>query len=264
MKPSTPPKPLPLAAVLAVCIAGAPAQAGNGKKSDVVPDPDWKSAPSARYAALEPAGCHAALRKRKIEFEVVPQAPGVLAPVRIPKGVGGVVFRTMLPRDQGKTSPWEVFDCRLVLALDDFAAILVRHDIGEALIFSAWRPPPKSWPEGEIARRHPGGLAVDVLALVRKKPESDDGGEKAKSETERAPRLDVEKHFGGKIGSESCGPKARAPHPKTAEALELRAIYCDAAAGRMFTSMLSPNYDRAHHNHFHLEITPDVSWRMVR
>jgi hypothetical protein len=250
--------------VAAAGLAGAPAHAGKGKKSEVEHDPDWKSAPAAQYAALDTAGCHAALRKRKIEFEVVARAPGVMAPVRIPKGVGGIVFRTMLPRDQGKNSPWEIFDCRLVLALDDFAAILARHDVAEALIFSAWRPPPKSWPEAEIARRHPGGLAVDVLAFLRKKKRDDAGEQTEREPIARAPRLDVEKHFGGKIGSESCGPKARPPNPKTDEASELREIYCDAAAQRIFTSMLSPNYDRAHHNHFHLEITPDVRWRMVR
>lgn len=253
---------------LAAALVAAPVHAGPKKKrSDAAPDPDWKNAPSARYAALDTAACHAALRKRKVTFEVVAEAPGVRSPVRIPKGVGGVAFRTLLPRDQAKKSPWEVFDCRLVLALDDFAAILARHDIAEALIFSAWRPPPKSWPEGAIAKRHPGGLAVDVMALVRK-PEGEGEGEPDDDASEpaepRPPRLDVKKHFGGKIGSESCGSKARAPHPATPEALELRAIYCEAAAARLFTSMLSPSYDRAHHDHLHLEVTPDVRWRMVR
>ncbi len=73
--------------------------------------------------------------------------------------------------------------------------------------------------------------------------------------------------YHGQIGAESCGAKAQKPAAQgdaLGKALELRAIYCEAADKRMFTSMLSPNYDRAHFNHFHLEVTTEVKWRLVR
>jgi hypothetical protein len=76
--------------------------------------------------------------------------------------------------------------------------------------------------------------------------------------------LDVKKQFGGRIGSVTCGPKARPPSPATDDAKELRAIVCEIAAARIFTSILTPNYDRPHFNHIHLDLTPRVKWRIVR
>jgi hypothetical protein len=243
--------PLVVAALIALAsAAGAAAKAK--KKGQAVHDPDWAKAPSAIYGRMTAAECHAELGARAISFETVTEAPGVLAPVRIPNGVAGVLYRTELPRDKGRTSPWEVFDCRLVLALHDFGAILGQHGIDEVVIFSAWRPPKKGWPEGKLAQRHPGALAVDVFRLGKRPA------------TEGAPRtwLEVEKHYDGTIGAPSCG--ADATVPTTAEGKELRAIFCEAAAARLFTSMLTPSYDAAHFNHLHLEVTPDVKWRLVR
>jgi hypothetical protein len=143
-----------------------------------------------------------------------------------------------------------VFDCRLVLALADFSTILARHDIDEVRIFSSWRPPGKRWPKDKLAKRHPGGLAVDVQSF------------RIKGETPRW--LVVEGAFGGKIGHATCGPDAPAPSPAGNDAKLLRAIVCQAADDRIFTSILTPNHDRAHHNHFHFDLTAGVKWRIVR
>jgi hypothetical protein len=237
-----------LAALLA--LAGAAGAGGKAKKkSQAVPDPAWATAPSAVYGKMTATECRAELDRRAVAYETVPEAPGVLAPVRIPDGVGGVLYRTELSRARARISPWEVFDCRLVLALHDFGAILTKHGIDEAIIFSAWRPPPKSWPEGKLAQRHPGALAVDVFRLGKR------------DDPKRAP-LEVEKQYEGKVGTSSCG--ADATVPASVEGKELRAIVCEAAAARIFTSMLTPNYDERHFNHLHLEVTPDVKWRLIR
>ena len=42
-----------------------------------------------------------------------------------------------------------------------------------------------------------------------------------------------------------------------------RASVCDAAAAHLFNVELTPNYNWAHRNHFHLEVTPSVTWFMV-
>jgi hypothetical protein len=222
------------------------------KKSRAVFDPDWSHAPSAKYANLTADACRSELAKRKIAFVPVAEARGVLAPVRISDGIDGVIYRTALPRKKGIDSPWEVFDCRLVLALADFTKILKQHHIDEVRIFSSWRPPRKSWPKGKLAKRHPGAMAVDVrrMRVVNKDAPST--------------WLNVKKHFGGAIGSRTCGPQAARPSPLTDEAKLLRSIVCEAAKQRIFTSILTPNHDRAHHNHFHFDLAPKVKWRIVR
>ena len=215
-------------------------------------DAEHASAPSYRYANREKGAGFAELDARHVEYVKLDEAPGVLAPVRIPNGVGGVRYHTGIPAAERATSPWEVFDCRLVLALDDFSKILTAHGYVEAITFSGWRPPGKHWPKDRLATRHPGGLAVDIKAL--RKPDA----------TDETATLDVTADYHGEIGKPSCGPNAQEPTPPSARATELRAIYCEAVAARLFTSMLSPNHDRPHHNHFHLEVTPSVTWRLIR
>jgi len=141
-------------------------------------------------------------------------------------------------------------DCRLALALEDFSAILAKHDIEEAHIFSAWRPPPKSWPDDKPAVRHPGGLAIDIRRFIKKAAE---GAQPTDLVVLRdwTPAHDVA----------PCGAQARASG--SAAQRELHEIFCDADGQRVFTSQLSPNYDKAHANHFHLEVRPEVKWRLV-
>lgn len=213
----------------------------------VVSPPDAERTPAVRYGALDRDGCLAELARRKIPFAQEEELRGVLAPVRLTGEVGGVAFHSALSPAKRLASSQEVVDCRLALALDDFAAILRRHDVVEVVHLSAYRAPPRRWPDGKEGQRHHGGLALDAATFVRS-----DGS-----------TLRVERDFYGAIGAKTCGPKA-APRRSTPESLALRAIACDTADARLFNVQLSPNYDRKHKNHFHLEVTPGASWFLVR
>ena len=200
----------------------------------------------------------------------------------------GVTWRTdFQSEEQRRTSPYEVLDCRLLLAIDDFSAILEQHDVEEVRIFSFWRPPAKKWPKDRIGKRHPGGLAADVRLFKKRAPKEDarapgddasDGKEQAKhSSPKKSPRkrkrppkkgsgdneLSVLDDFGGRVGGKACGKGATKPRPDTAKARELRAIVCDAARQRLFNSILTPHFDKHHFNHFHLEVTAGVKWFIV-
>ncbi|HEX7841406.1 MAG TPA: extensin family protein, partial [Kofleriaceae bacterium] len=74
--------------------------------------------------------------------------------------------------------------------------------------------------------------------------------------------LDVDKDFHGAIGARTCGEGA-APRPATPAALALRSILCEVAERHLFNVVLTPNYNRPHHNHFHLEVTAGVAWFLV-
>ncbi len=223
------------------------------KHGVAAPDADYAAAPSYRYANMTADACRSELVRRGVRFTAVDDAPGVLAPVRIPDGVGGIRYHTELPEAARATSPWEVFDCRLVLALDDLSKILAAHGVDDVVTFSGWRPPPKSWPKGKLAERHPGALAIDVKALRR-----------ASGDASKSDWFGIAADYHGRIGAESCGPAAEPPNPADDKSLELRKIICEVAAARIFTSMLTPNYNQAHFNHFHLEVTPAVKWRLMR
>src|SRR4029079_16775946 len=81
------------------------------------------------------------LARRNIAFERVDEARGVVAPLRLKGAIAGVVFHSMPPVAQRRTSPYEIYDCRLVLALDDWARVLARHDVVEVVHYSVYRPP---------------------------------------------------------------------------------------------------------------------------
>jgi len=199
---------------------------------------------AARYGALTPAECLSELGRRGISFKSEAHALGVRIPVRLLGPVGGVVYRTDEPDAARRASPWEVFDCRLVLSLCDFGEILAKHEVVEARIFSAWRPPPKRW-KGSVGRRHQGGLAVDVRSFRKASGEE----------------LVILQHFEGRMGASVC---ESGREPSRPEGKELLSIACGAAAAHLFNSILTPNYDVPHKNHFHLELTPDVGWFMLR
>ncbi len=228
----------------AAALVSAPARADKSLARFL---PGATRTPACRYARLTPHSCLKELGRRHIAYRRVRRAPGVLIPVRLRGKLGGVLYRTDFPDKKRPTVPYEVFDCRLVLALDDFSRILRAHDIDEVRMFSAWRPPSKKWPKGKIAKRHPGALAID-MRLFKK----NSGKE-----------LSVLDDFHGRIGNTTCGPKAEKPHPATPEARELHSIVCEAADQHLFNVILTPDHNKPHHNHFHMEVTHGVKWFIV-
>ncbi len=225
---------------MAVAFAAAGARAGFGAP------PATEDEPARRYARLDRDSCEEELARRDVAFVHVDEARGVLAPVRLSGPLHGVTFRTALPASQRASTPWEVVDCRLALALDDFALQLSAHDVVEVVHYSIYRPPSAAWPADKLASRHPGGLAIDAASFIKR----------------NGTALAVERDFHGSVGARTCGPGS-GPRPATPDAMELRRIVCDAADAKLFNVTLTPDYNRAHRNHFHLELTADARWFMV-
>jgi hypothetical protein len=159
--------------------------------------------------------------------------------------LGAVRFVTGAPESEREHLPWEVLDCRLVLALNEWARVLEAHDVNEVVFSSGWRPATKfASTAGAEGKRHSGALAMDVHSFRLRS-----GGE-----------LVVERDFHGRLDAPVCGPEAPAPSPNVPEARQLRSIVCSTAELRLFQSILTPNYDVHHANHFHVEITANVRW----
>jgi hypothetical protein len=204
-------------------------------------------APATRYAALSADACVAELVARGIPHERLGPTRGVAAPVRLTGQLSGVTFQTLLPEKLRVRSPYEIFDCRLLLALDDFAKLLAAQRIIEVMHYSAYRPPPAGWAEGPFGLRHDGGLAIDVGYF-----RSADGT-----------ALNVERDFAARPAERPCapGPPSRRA---TAESIALRRIVCDGFEAKLFHLTLTPAYDRTHRDHFHFEVTPGATAFVAR
>jgi hypothetical protein len=247
--PKDPPLPDPTATggLDLVPANGSGGDDGSLAVGTVQTPPNPNATPARRYGTMDRATCLAELGRRKIPYTAVGTARGVLAPVRLNGALHGVTYHTSLPAAQRSTSPYEILDCRLVLALDDFSAILAKYDVVDVIHFSVYRPPSaRAWTEGRIGRQHDGALAIDAGIFVKK-----DGSQ-----------LVVEKDYHGRIGAGTC-VAGSGPAPVTPSAITLRSIVCDAAAAHLFNVELTPNYNWAHRNHFHLEVTPTATWFMV-
>ncbi|HXK19735.1 MAG TPA: extensin family protein, partial [Polyangiaceae bacterium] len=155
--------------------------------------------------------------------------------------ISGVRFVT-----PGAKSPYGILDCRLALALSDFAELLKRHDIVEVRVDNMYRPhahlPGKSKPS-----QHSFGLAIDMTRLKRT-----DGSEWV-----------VERDFQGAIGEPVCGAGARPAAELSTDAGALRDFICDVARSGLFHHILTPNHDAAHKDHFHLDIARGAHQRLI-
>jgi hypothetical protein len=211
---------------------------------------DADDSPAVRYGRMSQTECEAELNKRSIKFHRE-TAKGVAAPVRLDGALHGVEFRTDQSDAQRAESPWEIADCRLILAMDDFSAMLEQHGVVQVRHYSMYRAPPKSWPDDKIGTRHNGALALDAARFTTK-----DGT-----------KLSVLDDFHGAIGDKTCGdgagPRHVADKDAAARATEIRAILCEAVSARLFNVVLTPNYNKPHRNHFHLEVTAGVKWFLV-
>lgn len=207
---------------------------------EVLPPAASGLATASRYAGLDRDTCEAELKHRKIPFTRVETARGVVAPLRLDGPLSGVTFRSNLPAAKARTSVFDIYDCRLVLALDDFARVLSKHGVTEVVHLSVYRPVSSKTVLNGPGRRHTGALAIDA-ALFK---------------TSDGKTLSVEKDFHGRIGAKPC------PAPESAT--ELRKIACEAHDAGLFNVLLTPDYNWPHRNHFHLEVTAGVKWTLVR
>ncbi len=270
----------PLAAALG--LAALPALASNPFLGTLT-DEEARTAPAQRHAALERDDALRELERLGVAFTKVPsdEAPGVDAPIRLTDKLNGVSFHGMVKPTARKTSPFEIVDARLALALHDFARLLREHDIVEVTHYSMYRPParprtakqpvpparskdtagtrgshgaktlpavlptkPAQKPAQKPAR-HPAGLAIDAATFTKA-----DGT-----------KLDVLRDFDGQLGQKTCGEGA--PTREAAAAKELRTIACDAMKEHLFTYILTPNFNAEHKNHFHMEVKAGVKWFLV-
>ncbi|MCS6898635.1 MAG: extensin family protein [Myxococcales bacterium] len=237
--PSSPP-PLPSAPARA---KSAPAPEAGGEKVvpiSPLPAPAAYAERATAYVRMNGDACEAELRHRGIPHTSAAPAHGVDRPIRLTGPLHGVEIH-----EPGSPASWhrsvnEILDCRLALALDDFAALLAERDIVEVIHVSFYRKNARIAGRGTPSQ-HASGRALDLSVLVKR-----DGS-----------RLDILQDWHGAIGDKVCGPDAAPPRQDTSGARELRNLVCEAASRGIFHLILTPNFNQAHSNHLHLDLTPN-------
>ncbi|MGK3969081.1 extensin family protein [Sorangium sp. So ce118] len=165
-------KPLACALLASVATLG-PAPATAASPFLMTPEASIAEAsPAYRYANMTDDEALAELDRRKILYLKVDRAPGVRAPIRLTGRLNGVNFHSVLPPEQRVTSVFEILDARLALALDDFAAVLARHDIDEVVHYTMYRPnmpmPGREGADDDGEHGHAIARAAGADSAVRK------------------------------------------------------------------------------------------------
>jgi hypothetical protein len=127
-----------------------------------------------------------------------------------------------------------IWDCRLAAAVIPLAQWLASQRIREVHYFSVLR-------RGAIVRKRPRsqhnvGLAIDVLAVQRLGDEVEDN---------------VEDHYPRGV-LDAC-PAGFDPAVPSATAVWMNLV-CHAVTDRLMHTILTPDHDRAHRNHLHLDL----------
>ncbi len=146
------------AVALAACAAALPstneAHAAGSPYLEVVDPAEAMRSPAYRYANMSNEEAFAELDRRHILYTKQRATLGVRAPIRLTGRLHGVHVHSSLPPEARPSTPFEILDARLALSLDDFCAILARHDIDEVIHYTMYRPnvsQPSGGPPGWMA-----------------------------------------------------------------------------------------------------------------
>ncbi|MGE0790032.1 MAG: extensin family protein [Sandaracinaceae bacterium] len=197
----------------------------------MIPGGVWTTHRNAAWKVRPEADCLAALDEDEVPYrryteETVDPIP---TPVEITGRVGGVAFSML------REEPL-VLSCEMATRLPVLARIARRQDVRAITILSAHRGHPRQ-------SFHRMGMALDVYSFS----------------TSRG-QLIVNDHFVETPSTTTCD----ADEPSDWRAAALLRIACDLAATHRFNSVLTPNYNDGHRNHFHLDIRPDDNRIFIR
>ena len=180
----------------------------------------------AASPALAERSCYDELESRRIGFKRVKKS-GIAQAVEIHGTLGGVEVA-------GASSL--VIDCSLAVSLDEAGRYMRALGIDQALFSSAYSR--RNVRGTNRPSKHSYGLAIDVHAFAG-----------AELGTMRVVR-DYEQGLGDAVDCVGI--------PMTQAGAVLKVLQCQLVRSGLFHLVLSPDYDDAHHDHFHLEVRP---WR---
>lgn len=184
------------------------------------------SASSSSAAYADPLGeCTAELDARGVAWKKASRS-GIAKAVEITGPIGGIALTAI---DQPL-----VIDCSLAVSLDEAGRYIKALGIDKATFSSAYSR--RNVRGTNRPSKHSFGLAIDVHTFS-----GPDLG------TLRVDR-DYEQGLGDEVDCVGA--------PLTQGGAVLKVLQCQLVRSGLFHLVLSPDYDDAHHDHFHLEVKP--------
>ncbi len=212
------------------------ATAGDVRPLDVRVDVVSFDAPREASAsdgpALDAADCRGRLRALGVSFTVAGATMGVADPVNVTPPINDVHFRyaSFTAADRPM-----LMDCRLALAVEALARQLRdMWQISDVVHLGTYNYRCIAGTDPCRMSQHAYGLAIDINAF----------------RTRSGQAMSVTTDFVAN-GTPTCPPRASNAVDRT-----LKDIACWMYDSRTFTIILTPNYNAAHRDHFHVDLTP--------
>ena len=182
-------------------------------------------ATTASIVSADPLGnCYDELDARHITYKKT-KKPGIAKPVEVTSQLGGVEVSGDEPL---------VIDCSLVVSLDEAGRYMKALGMEKAHFASAYSR--RNVRGTNHPSKHSYGLAIDVSSFT-----GPDIG-----------TLRVDKDYEQGLGDAiDC-----VGQPITQGGAILKVLQCQLVRSGLFHLVLSPDYDDAHHDHYHLEAIP--------
>lgn len=199
-----------------------------------IPGATWRIDDTQVWSVRDESDCLADLQAQGVHVRHWDGAltTPVPVPVRVTAPIEGVTFQIM------HAGPGGVVSCELAARMIDVAHVMKKHGIHTVYVLSAYRDHP-------YPSFHTLGLALDMSRF--------DGADGP---------LVVKTDFVIDHDHETCAAPASATTHKKARAL--LEIACDLAETHRFSSVLTPNYNVGHRDHFHVDVRPDDPRLFVR
>lgn len=192
----------------------------------------WITTPEARWSIRTNEACMQVLKELGVPARTVTPrvSTPIPTPVEITGPVEGVTFR-MVHSERSL-----LMSCELAARLPMIAKILAKHEVQSVDVISSYRDHP-------FCSFHTFGLALDL----------------ARFHTSQGV-LEVVRDFTKTPKQETC----KTDVPANPRARVLHEIACELGQTLGFSSVLTPNYNAGHRDHFHLDIRPDDDRVFIR
>jgi len=210
------------------------------QKHPIIPRVSGKGIRHAKTVlAMTRRQCHRMLRQQKVKFSALAPTWGIKYPVKIHSTIGGVRYR-----HRSNHATYSIMDCRLAVSLHGWSKILKQYGVYEVVHMRIYSPGATVRKTGKLSG-HSWGLAIDV----------------AQFKSRQYGELNVKYDWSDQRRNISPCIKS----PKSSQALRLlRAIVCQTANRQLFAMILTPHYNRAHHDHLHIELSPRLRKLVLR
>lgn len=180
----------------------------------------WETNIKKCHVPLSKDKCTGLLKKAGVDFKEVTNAKGITHPVELVNEINGVKLDCEDPL---------IIDCDMALAIEKMTRILSDMDVKAVGILSAHRP-------DSLYTFHALGLALDMNWF--KSPRWNTG-------------VWVQSWFEKRTKHKTCKYK-----PLEERGRFLMDIACALWEEKLFNTILTPNYNPGHYNHFHVDLRP--------